>query len=569
MVHVFPYMDFNPGQPVDVLAASNGYEVELFLGERSMGRQILKAKEGRRLCGHWHFSYTGEEVHAIAFNEEGKEIARDSRYPFSEGTALRIRPERDFLLADGEDVGFFVIRCFDEQGRAVENANACVQITCDGAAFAVGTDNGDSTDEGEYKSLKRRLFSGKLLFAAKAGTTPGDFRVTVAAPGLREASVVIPVLPAHVREGVAVEAHLVQEAPASPLYREVRAIRLKSKNGTLLTRENPETLVEAFLLPPQARDRRLLWALTDVRGIPAAMASLEEGENSVLVRALSDGEGKIRCMSKSGSDAVRLISELPLKVEGFGSRAKNPFAYIHAGVYDMGEGEIGNGNERGVATSRHGRTCIGFRDIDFGKRGARKFDMDIFALTGDPYEILVYDGMPEEGGKRLGKFVYQKPSIWNTYQGESFILEKPLRGIKTLVFVLFDKVHIRGFRFEKPDKPLLRFEAGECDRIYGDSFRREADAVLSIGNNVTLEFCGIETEGEGTRELLLRGQTPLENNTVHVKIRSAQGEEHHILEFGGGSGLQTFPLLIPAGTYDFLFIFLPGSRFDFYGFALQ
>ena len=53
----------------------------------------------------------------------------------------------------------------------------------------------------------------------------------------------------------------------------------------------------------------------------------------------------------------------------------------------------------------------------------------LFALTDDPYEIQIYEGMPEEDGILIGSFIYQKPKMWNVYQEETFHLKKRLKGV--------------------------------------------------------------------------------------------------------------------------------------------
>lgn len=62
-------------------------------------------------------------------------------------------------------------------------------------------------------------------------------------------------------------------------------------------------------------------------------------------------------------------------------------------MYNYSKGEIGNGNEHGVATARDGESQVGFRNIDFGVYGSDEITVPVFALTDDPYEIEIYEGM--------------------------------------------------------------------------------------------------------------------------------------------------------------------------------
>ena len=103
--------------------------------------------------------------------------------------------------------------------------------------------------------------------------------------------------------------------------------------------------------------------------------------------------------------------------------------------------------------------------------------------------------MPGQGGEASAVLPYQKPSIWNTYQPETWRLPEALRGVHTLGFSLDSKVHFKGFSFARQSRSLRYNRAVDADEVYGDSFRRESDAVLDIGNNVTLTFRHMDFAG--------------------------------------------------------------------------
>ena len=88
------------------------------------------------------------------------------------------------------------------------------------------------------------------------------------------------------------------------------------------------------------------------------------------------------------------------------------------------------------------------------------------------------------------------PKKWNVYQTVVYKLNKRIRGISSLCFVLWDKVHLKGFSFKQYNRAWQQIPAGECDYLYGDSFQRDGDIIRKIGNNVTLKFTGMDF-GEG------------------------------------------------------------------------
>ena len=94
MVHVFPHWDFNPGQLVDVCVCSNAPIVELFVNGMSMGRKVIDHAHGTELVPHWKVPYEKGYVEAVAYDEGGKELARQMRHSFSDADRLVIEADR-------------------------------------------------------------------------------------------------------------------------------------------------------------------------------------------------------------------------------------------------------------------------------------------------------------------------------------------------------------------------------------------------------------------------------------------------------------------------------------------
>ena len=144
--------------------------------------------------------------------------------------------------------------------------------------------------------------------------------------------------------------------------------------------------------------------------------------------ALGDGTLRVRALARNGHDAPQLISQLELSISGVGQLHKNPYEFISASRFDASFGDIGNGNERGVSTSRTGRSWVLFDDIDFGPDGADTVELPIFVLDGEPTTFRFWDGEPyAEGSTMIGERVYHKPKQWNVYQPDTFKLDKLLR----------------------------------------------------------------------------------------------------------------------------------------------
>ena len=110
----------------------------------------------------------------------------------------------------------------------------------------------------------------------------------------------------------------------------------------------------------------------------------------------------------------------------------------------------------------------------------------------------------------------------------------------------------------------------DADHIYGDSFTRTAEGVTNIGNNVSLVFERMDFGSCENAVLALHGSTPLKANPITVRVQNEAGDEvTEVADFQNGAQRQTFTVPVLPGVCTVTFEFLPGSQFDFYGFAFS
>jgi beta-galactosidase len=576
MVHIFPYWDFNNGQMIDVRVCSNAPRVELQFNGKTIGTHDIDHKNGTQLVGWWKLPYEKGEIKAIAYDESGKIIATDVRNSFGDAKKVRLKADKEKLYADGLDLIFVEINVEDENGNIVENANNRVRVNVTGAGRLIGLDNGDSTDYDQYKGLSRRLFSGKLMAIIGASVEPGKINIEVSSKGVESCIMQFEAIAVERNSLLGVSANMKNQEMSCVMGYEdevpLRKLEIISESGQFFDESQKELLVRAKLYPENTSYGEVEWSVVNDAGITSNIAKVEAFGHEAKVTALGDGEFRLRCTSKNGTDKTKLISQLEFKTTGLGAAYKDPYGFISAGLYDYSKGEVGNGNERGVATARDGETQVGFHDIDFGSYGSDIITMPIFALSSDKYALQIWEGMPEEeGSELLADVIYQKPSKWNVYQEETYKLSKKLKGITSLCFVLHAKVHIKGFYFEKKNRAFERNMAIESDHIYGDTFKLTENSVEGIGNNVSLEFEQMDFTSEGTSKLVIYGRSPIDKNTIHVRFEDAEGQTNQIVEFSHSDGYKesVFELEKITGIKKVTFIFLPGCNFDFGWFRFE
>ena len=568
-VHIYPYWDFNEGQLIDVQVASNAPAVRLSINGRELGTQHFDREKGLKLVGVWQLPYEKGTLLAEGLDKDGCVIASETISSFGDAAKIHLEADRTQLKSNGVDMAFVTISMVDENGMPVANANNRVRVKVAGPGRLVGLDNGDSTDMDPWKGTSRRLFSGKLLAMIAATEEAGDVTVIVESEGLAAEKLTLQAVPAEKVPGIS----CTYRCPESPENREVpiRKLALHCQGGTVLSKERKTLVCKADIFPKNATYSDLSWRVTTKEGIDTNLATVTFSGDTATVEAMGDGEFYLRCMAMNGGDHPEIISHIECKAEGLGPASIDPYEFVTGGLFTVAHGDIGTGNERGLCLATEGESAAGFENIDFGPIGSDEITIPFFTLNAAPYDISLYSGDPYSGGTKIGDFVYQKPSIWNTYQPETYTLPYRLTGKHDLFIVGHNKMHMKGFIFKKYERAFEMVQAVDCEAIYGDTFDKKPDAVYGIGNNVSLMFEGMNFGENNGLRLTLCGRTAIDKNTIHIQFISENGEQREIAEFTHAENWQeqvfTLPRVPEKCTVGF--IFLPGCDFDFKAFRFE
>lgn len=564
MVHLFPYWDFNEGQIIDIRVASNAPCVELFFNGESQGRFEIDHAHGKQLVGHWQLPFHKGTIEAVAYDENDIEIAREVQKSYGEATSIKVASENERIHADGRDLAFVQISMEDAFGNEVKNANNLVKVTVEGPGRLIGLDNGDSTDYDQYKGNSRRLFMGKLLAIVAPTNEPGDIIVKVSSPELESATVVIPSVATEAVEGTSFiqknyDVELEDEIP-------IRKIEIVSPSGTSLDENSKEIHLDAVLSPSNCTCKDIEWCVINDSGVPSNLATITPDENGAVLKAMGDGKFSVRCYTRNGRSKVNVISQLNFTVSGIGSAYINPYEPIAAALYNTSKGELGNASEHAIATQKAAETYLGFTNVDFGDFGADEVELNIFTFDQKDYKIQVWSGVPDgPDSELLMEGAYNMPVIWDVYQGQKFALNRRIKGVHDIYVRTEDFINLRDFVFTLPDKGFAKIHAGENDNMYGDDFKIDGLAVNGIGNNVSIEFSGMDFR-DGVDAIEISGISYIDVNTINVLFTNQDGSEtRRMLAFEKNSELETkqFDIDMVSGLNKVTFVFLPGSNFDF------
>jgi beta-galactosidase len=569
-VHVYPYWDFIEGQEIDIRVASNAPKVALFLNGRLVSEKEIDQEHGQELTMNVTLPYEAGSLVAVAYDEQGAEIARDEQKSFGDAAKICLEADKDTLKADGQDLIFVTISAEDVQGNPVENANNRVHVRVTGAGRLLGLDNGDSTDYDPYKGCSRRLFSGKLLAIIGAKTEPGEIHVEVTSPGLSDVHLQLKAQEAPVLPGISAQqenAELPVECPDAEADIPVRRIGFISEK-TVFGPENRVMDIRSQIFPANASyQNEIEYRITTVLGIESNLARILSVEgDTVRVECLGDGEFFLRALCKNGTDRYHILNTIRLTGEGLGSAFFNPYEFVTGGLFTVSDGPVHNGIDKGEGFGSTD-SWFGFEHVDFGKYGSDTITVPIFANCTTPVKLKIYDGIPGNGGELIGDFTYHKEPIWMVYQPETWKLTKTLKGVHTLVFASADGYDMAGFSFVKPEKETMELSALDYDTIYGDTFTVGAEAVTGIGNNVVLDFGEFDFGTWEPAVVEITGRSALPMNSIHVGF-TGDTQTRVLAEFAAAPDYTTrsFVLTGITGKCQVSFTFLPGSDFDFKSF---
>ena len=581
IIHILPYWDFNPGQMIDVRVYTNAPKVALFLNGTLIGEKTLAHTEEDNMIADWQLPFEAGTLKAIAYDENGVEIARDEASSFGDAASLHLTANRSQVTADGSELIFVTIDALDTDGHAVANANNRVHVTVTGEGMLAGLDNGDSTDCEPYKGDCRRLFSGKLLAIIAPSLTAGTITITASSDGLTSASLTVNTTSysesSDEKDPCAEDLHLMTitrdplaDSISSQSDIPLRKITLSCETFTHLTADAPSAVIYASVSPANATTQTLDWKVTNAEGVTVPYAILEPIDNThVRIHTLSDGSFFVRCSVTNGRGHTTLYSTLAFTATEIGTMNLDPYTFTVGSLYSDSEGEIANGNAHGAATGSEGTTSITYGPFDFGTFGSDTVTIPIFETESRPVDLTFIEGKTKtQSGTVLCRGHYDKKMIWDTYQEETFKLPKRLTGVTTFTIQVTNrKLHIGGLSFKKLEKAWSPLSVTDIDRIYGDAFCKTDNAITGIGNNVTIEYTDMDF-GEKTCVVIeITGRSPIEKNTIHVRTSNGINETLNIAEFPYSDDYATkrFPVNVLSGSQTVTLLFLPGSNFDLKG----
>jgi beta-galactosidase len=200
VLHLFPHWNWpgKEGQEIDVWCHSNLEKVELFLNGGSLGVKEVPRYEHVA----WKVPYKPGTLEARGYRG-GQQVLVARRETAGGAAKILLRPDRQEILADGQDVSLVEVQVLDQEGRIVPVADNEIMFELSGAGKVIGVGNGDPSSHEPDKNHKRRAFNGLCMVIVQSAKEPGEIRLEASSPGLEPATLAIASLKATPRPAVA------------------------------------------------------------------------------------------------------------------------------------------------------------------------------------------------------------------------------------------------------------------------------------------------------------------------------------------------------------------------------
>lgn len=568
VLHIVPsYWDFIPGQEIDVLIYSNARDVELFLNGKSVGTHVMELETSQDMRAHFKVPFEPGVLRVVGHFADGSECSEVLHTP-SDPAAVVLTSDKETLLADGRDIAFVEISTVDVNGIPVGNARNRIRVEVSGAGRLVGLDNGDSTDYDSYKGDNRRLFSGKLLAMIESTLEPGEITVRAYSEGLENAELRLVSENCGEVSGVSVVTENKFPAVCRAYTGEVPArLLLPEVDVNSFDPERRSAEIRAKLLPENCTYDDISWSVVRRNGVESSLAQVEGSGRSAVVTAKGDGEFFVRAMVHNGAEHPQVIADIPFTAEGLGAAVRDAYSFISASTLDSSNVPT-NIIEDGALSNFDGRTVMTYSDIDFGKTGSQIISLSVGTCFDMPVEV--WEGTPVDG-KLICRVDFGNNGHWCGFAGQDFALAERLTGVRTISVVIDSRVIFGGFSFVPIERAYDTNWVGEADSVYGDDYRIDGRRVADIGNNVIINYEGLDFGEGGSEALIISGETGNPMNQIQLRYTPAgSAQKTVLLEFQQDGGReQRFDIPKLSGLNDVSFVFMPGSRFDFDWFRFE
>lgn len=193
VIHISPHWNWKgrEGDTIQVWVNSNAQKVELRLNGKSLGTQEMKPNSHLT----WNVAYEPGTLEAVG-TRDGRVITTKVETT-GDPYKIVLTPDKNKLLANGQDATVVNVTVVDKEGREVPDANMPLDFHLSGPGAIIGSGNGDPSNHEADKqgstSCRRSMFNGKCQLIIQAGSKPGSLKINASGSDLRSEVITVAV----------------------------------------------------------------------------------------------------------------------------------------------------------------------------------------------------------------------------------------------------------------------------------------------------------------------------------------------------------------------------------------
>jgi len=173
-------------QPLEVEVYSSCEQVELFLNNRSLGKQ--PTGRANKFTATFKVPYEAGTLEATGYNGNKKvstAVLRTAAAP----TQLKLTADRNTIQSNNQDLVYITVELLDANGVRDPKAENLVQFSITGPGAVVGVGNANPVSTESYQLPQRKAWQGRCLVIVKDTGKQGKVVLKAKADGLQEGQV--------------------------------------------------------------------------------------------------------------------------------------------------------------------------------------------------------------------------------------------------------------------------------------------------------------------------------------------------------------------------------------------
>src|SRR5437763_6372960 len=171
----------NEGKPLEVNVYSSCEAVELFLNDKSLGRQ--QTNRENQFTAKFNVPYQPGTLKAVGYNGT-KQVNTAELNTAAAPVKMKLTADRKQIKANGEDLSYITVELLDANGHRNTTAENEVHFSIKGDGTIAGVGNANTVSLESYQQPQRKAWQGRCMAVIKGGGKGGTITLTASSEGL-------------------------------------------------------------------------------------------------------------------------------------------------------------------------------------------------------------------------------------------------------------------------------------------------------------------------------------------------------------------------------------------------